>query len=193
MRLLFASQNKGKIAEIVQLLPAGLELLGLSDVGYADELEETGSTLEANALQKAWFVHRQFGYNCFSDDSGLEVTALQGAPGVDSAHYAGPGRNNEDNIRLLLKNLEKTENRSARFRSVFALIWDGEAFTFEGTVAGTIIRNPRGTGGFGYDPIFQPEGHARTFAEMAAAEKNQLSHRARALSKMLKFLKEKSI
>jgi XTP/dITP diphosphohydrolase len=193
MRLLFASQNKGKIAEIEQLLPAGLELLGLADVGFDNELEESGRTLEANALQKAWFVYRQFGYNCFSDDSGLEVTALQGAPGVDSAHYAGPGRNNKDNIQLLLKNLEKFENRAARFRSVFALIWDGEAFTFEGTVAGKIIGNPRGTGGFGYDPVFQPEGHARTFAEMTGTEKNQLSHRARALSKMLKFLKGKSI
>jgi XTP/dITP diphosphohydrolase len=192
MRLLFASQNKGKIAEIRTLLPDGFELLGLPDVGHHEDLEETGNTLEANALQKAWFVYNKFGYNCFSDDSGLEVRALKGAPGVDSAHFAGPERNAGANMKLLLNRLDHAENRQARFRTVFALIWDGEAFTFEGLVAGNITQKPRGDGGFGYDPVFQPEGHARTFAEMDASEKNQLSHRAKALIKMLAFLKQKA-
>lgn len=192
MRLLFASQNEHKVAEIRALMPRGIELVGLQDVGYSEALEETGNTLEANALQKAQFAHKLFGYNCFSDDTGLEVPALMGAPGVDSAHYAGPQRNADDNIQKLLAALQPSKNRTAQFKSVFALIWDGEAHLFEGIVKGTIVENPRGIGGFGYDPIFQPENHHQTFAEMHQQEKNNLSHRARALEKMLAFIQEKT-
>lgn len=188
MRLLFATQNPNKIAEIQPFMPPQIELLGLHDLNFTEPLAEDGNTLEANALQKVRFIYEQFGYNCFADDTGLEVHALNGAPGVDSAHYAGPQRAAADNMRKLLHEMRVKENRAARFRSVFALIWDGEEFLFEGTVAGTIISQPRGTMGFGYDPIFQPEGHAHTFAEMGKQEKNSLSHRGRALAKLIRFL-----
>lgn len=191
MRLIFASQNAHKVAEIQALMPAGIVLLGLSDVGHTAPLAEDGNTLEANALQKARFVYQQFGSNCFSDDTGLVVPALMGAPGVDSAHYAGPQRNASDNIQKLLKELQPSKNRAAHFKSVFALIWEGKEYLFEGVVKGTIVLAPRGQGGFGYDPVFQPENCHQTFAEMQQEEKNSLSHRARALEKMLDFIRTK--
>lgn len=184
MRLCFASNNAHKLAEIRPLLPASLLLLSLADIGCHEELPETQDTLEGNALQKARYVWEHYGVPCFADDTGLEVAALHGAPGVYSARYAGPQRRAEDNVAKLLRELHGQPDRAARFRTVVALMGLSEAEQlFEGAVAGHIAQAPRGTGVFGYDPVFVPdEGDGRTFAEMALAEKNQLSHRARAVA-----------
>ncbi|HYG52904.1 MAG TPA: RdgB/HAM1 family non-canonical purine NTP pyrophosphatase, partial [Flavobacteriales bacterium] len=155
-----------------------------------EDLEESGTTLKANALQKARFTHQKFGVNCFADDSGLEVYSLGGAPGVYSARYAGEQRNANDNIDLLLKNLEGKINRKACFKTVIALIIDGKEFFFEGKIDGEISNEKRGDKGFGYDPVFIPEGHVKTFAQMEPEEKNAISHRAIAVKKLAHFLKE---
>ena len=191
MRLCFASNNAHKLDEIRPLLPAGLELLSLADIGCAEELPETQDTLEGNALQKARYVWENYGVPCFADDTGLEVAALHGAPGVHSAHYAGPQRRAEDNVAKLLQALHDTADRSARFRTVVALVGLGaDEQLFAGAVAGHIAGAPRGEGGFGYDPVFVPaEGDGRSFAEMNLAEKNGLSHRARAVAELVSQLK----
>jgi XTP/dITP diphosphohydrolase len=192
MRLCFASNNAHKLDEIRPLLPAGLELLSLADIGCHEELPETQPTLEGNALQKAQYVFENYGVGCFADDTGLEVDALGGEPGVYSARYAGPQREAADNVAKLLRELGAQPNRSARFRTVVALVrGEGDVHKFSGEVAGTIAAAPSGQGGFGYDPVFVPsEGDGRSFADMTLAEKNNISHRARAVAGLVKFLNE---
>lgn len=191
MRLCFASNNAHKLDEIRPLLPAHIELLSLADIGCAEELPETQDTLEGNALQKARYVWDNYGVSCFADDTGLEVTALGGAPGVYSARYAGPQRAAADNVRKLLRELDDAAERTARFRTVIALVSGAsDQWTFAGEVPGHITTAPRGAGGFGYDPVFEPENRGRTFAEMTLDEKNALSHRARAVAQLAAFLRE---
>jgi XTP/dITP diphosphohydrolase len=191
MRLCFASNNAHKLDEIRPLLPAGLELLSLADIGCHEELPETQPTLEGNARQKAQYVFDHYGVACFADDTGLEVEALGGAPGVYSARYAGPQREAADNVAKLLRELGTEPNRQARFRTVISLVLGAaDVREFSGEVRGTIALTPSGGRGFGYDPVFVPgEGDGRSFAEMTLAEKNQVSHRARAVAKLVEQLK----
>lgn len=170
------------------MLPASVELLGLHDLNFTEEVPETQPTLEGNALQKARYVHERLGCNCFADDTGLEVEALDGAPGVISARYAGDHKNSEDNIDKLLLQLEGKASRRARFRTVIALIIQGEEMLFEGIVEGEIIRERRGAEGFGYDPVFVTQGHSQTFAQMPLELKNTLSHRFRAVKMLAEYL-----
>ena len=195
MRLCFASNNAHKLDEIRPLLPASVELLSLADIGCQEELPETQDTLEGNARQKAEYVWDHYGVACFADDTGLEVTALDGAPGVYSARYAGPQRSAEDNVQKLLQELQGAADRSARFRTIVALVLPtGEVHTFAGAVEGHITSQRNGTEGFGYDPVFQPaEGDGRTFAQMTVAEKNGMSHRSRAVAGLMAFLNDKLI
>ena len=186
--LCFATNNAHKLEEIQAILGNSFELISLKETGCKEELPETGNTLEANSLQKAQYLYDHYQVNCFADDSGLEVQALGGEPGVDSAHYAGPQRSHADNVNLLLKNLADKTNRSAQFRTVITLIQNGEINQFEGSVKGQIIGESRGTQGFGYDPIFVPDGHTATFAEMSLAEKGKISHRTKAFEKLVEFL-----
>jgi XTP/dITP diphosphohydrolase len=189
MKLCFASNNANKLAEIRLAVGSAFEIVSLQDIGCSEELPETQNTLEGNSLQKAMYVHTHYNVPCFADDTGLEVEALAGAPGVYSARYAGEQRNNGDNMALLLKNLEPFENRKARFRTVITLVGLSPLpATFDGIVEGEIINELRGTAGFGYDPIFQPTGYDRTFAEMTTQEKNALSHRAIAVKKLAQYL-----
>jgi XTP/dITP diphosphohydrolase len=165
--------------------------VSLEQIGCYEDLAETSDTMEGNSLQKAQYVFDNYKLSCFADDSGLEVDALHGAPGVYSARYAGPQRDDEDNIQLLLKNLSGITNRNARFRTVITLIQDdGSVKTFEGVVAGNIIHEKKGIDGFGYDPIFQPDGYSQTFAEMTLEAKNKMSHRSRAMQKLVAYLRE---
>lgn len=188
LRLVFATHNNNKAKEIQSIMPQGVHILSLDDIGCEEDIPETGETLEENALQKARFVWEKFGLNCFADDTGLFVDALNGEPGVYSARYAGPQKDPNDNVDLLLSKLGETQNRGARFKTAMALILHGEEHLFSGTVEGKIISEKRGSEGFGYDPIFEPENSGKTFAEMSMTEKNQMSHRARALEKMIHFL-----
>jgi XTP/dITP diphosphohydrolase len=190
MRLCFASNNAHKLDEIKRLLPAAVQLLSLADIGCHEELPETQPTLEGNARQKAQYIFDNYGVSCFADDTGLEVDALGGAPGVYSARYAGPQRESADNVAKLLHELATQPNRRARFRTVIALaLPSGEVREFSGEVGGTIAGQPVGSRGFGYDPVFVPtEGDGRTFAEMTLDEKNLLSHRARAVEGLVGFL-----
>ena len=192
MRLCFASNNVHKLDEIRPLLPAGIELLSLADIGCHDELPETQPTLAGNARQKAQYVWDHFGVACFADDTGLEVEALGGAPGVYSARYAGPQREAADNVAKLVHELASHPDRRARFRTVISLVRGADDVQeFSGEVHGTIAAAPSGGRGFGYDPVFVPgEGDGRTFAEMTLAEKNRLSHRARAVAGLVAFLNE---
>lgn len=188
--LCFASNNAHKLEEIQALLPPSIKLQSLADIGCHEELPETQDTLEGNARQKADYVRQHYGIACFADDTGLEVTALGGAPGVYSARYAGPQRLAADNAAKLLQELRGQADRSARFRTVISLaLPDGSFHDFEGAVEGVITEEARGSNGFGYDPVFEPrEGGGRTMAEMSAAEKNQISHRARATAGLLSHL-----
>jgi XTP/dITP diphosphohydrolase len=186
--MVFATNNQHKLDEIGKITAGRLRILGLADIGCREEIEETGSTLEANALIKARFVKEKYGYDCFADDTGLEVDALDGAPGVYSARYAGSGCNSADNMDKLLKALQETENRAAQFRTVIALVINGEEHLFDGVIKGTIIDEKRGYGGFGYDPIFIPDGYDQTFAELGNETKNSISHRALAMQKLVNFL-----
>ncbi|CAG4989216.1 dITP/XTP pyrophosphatase [Dyadobacter sp. CECT 9275] len=188
MKLCFATNNENKLREIQSLLGNNFNLITLKDIGCDVDIPEPYLTIAENSHGKAEYVWQEFGISCFADDSGLEVDALGGAPGVISARYAGPQRNSDDNIALLLTKLGSEVNRKARFITVITLVLDGIYNQFEGTVEGTIIAERRGLEGFGYDPIFLPEGHDRTFGEMSLAEKNNLSHRARAFSKLVSFL-----
>jgi XTP/dITP diphosphohydrolase len=180
-RLVICTANAGKLKEFKALLSSGPTLLSLADVGIMDELPETGDTLQENALQKAREARERCGESCVADDSGLEVDALHGAPGVRSARYAGEDRNDAANMRHLLQQLQGHRTRTARFRTVLALVDEQGEHLFEGTVEGRILERPFGDGGFGYDPIFVPEGSERTFAEMSSTEKNAVSHRAKAV------------
>lgn len=191
MELVFATQNPNKAKEIEAKLGAGFSIIGLDALGITEEIPETALNLEGNALQKARYVYQKMKRNCFADDTGLEVEALNGEPGVLSARYAGLQKNADDNMALLLANLQDKTNRNAQFRTVIALIVDGHEHLFEGIAKGTIITEKNGTEGFGYDPIFVPVGHDRTFAQMGLDEKNLLSHRAKAFDKMKEFLKTK--
>ncbi len=193
MKLVFATHNQNKIKEIAPLLPDGFNLVSLYDLGCHEEIPETGKTLEENALLKTAYVKNHYGLDCFADDSGLEVAALDGAPGVYSARYAGAAKNNSQNIQKLLREMEQIKNREAQFRTVIALILDKKTYTFEGIVKGIILNQPQGSGGFGYDPIFQPEGYSDSFGILPAAVKNKISHRSLAVSKMLDFLSRHNI
>ncbi|MGF1559405.1 MAG: non-canonical purine NTP diphosphatase [Flavobacteriaceae bacterium] len=188
MKLVFATHNQHKFKEVVLLLPAHIELLSLTDIGCFDEIPETSETLEGNAQLKADFVSEHFGLPCFADDTGLLVDALQGAPGVYSARYAGEKRSAEDNMNKLLTELKGTAIRSARFKTVIALNLENRKILFEGLVEGEIIEERKGTEGFGYDPIFRPEGHDQTFAELSLSVKNEIGHRGRAIQKLINHL-----
>lgn len=179
--------------EIRPLLQPDFFVLSLADIGGPDDLPETQNSFAGNALQKATFVNHNFNIICFADDSGLEVDALGGAPGIYSARYAGPQKKSDDNIDLLLNNLTGKNNRTARFRTVIALVGSGDPKFFEGVIEGTIIHERRGNQGFGYDPVFIPEGSNKTFAEMTLEEKNSLSHRAIAVRKLIHYLKTTTI
>ena len=187
-KLCFATNNAHKLEEIQSILGDSFELLSLKDINCTEALPETGNTLEANSLQKAQYLYDHYQVNCFADDSGLEVESLGGEPGVDSAHYAGEQRSHFDNINLLLENLANKTNRSAQFRTVITLIQNGEISQFEGSIKGQITTDLRGSAGFGYDPIFVPEGYTTTFAEMSLTEKGKISHRAKAFGKLVAFL-----
>ena len=190
MKIVFATNNQHKLSEIRQILGDRVEVLSLKDINCDVDIPETGATLEANALQKAQYVYDHYQMDVFADDSGLEVDALGGAPGVYSARYAGgEGHDSEANMAKLLRELGENNNRCARFRTVIALIIQGQVHEFEGIVNGEITRERRGGEGFGYDPIFQPEGYDKTFAELGAEVKNQISHRARATQKLVEHLK----
>ncbi|MFM8241538.1 MAG: RdgB/HAM1 family non-canonical purine NTP pyrophosphatase [Crocinitomicaceae bacterium] len=188
MKLVFASHNQNKVNEIKSLLPETFEVLSLTDIGFLDEIDETGITLDENSKIKAQTVFEKTGYFCFADDTGLEIEALNFEPGVFSARYAGDQKNDSDNIEKVLSKLQGSANRNARFRTVITLLIEQEEYTFEGRVDGKIITEKRGEFGFGYDPIFIPENESRTFAEMPMEEKNLFSHRARAFQKMIEFL-----
>ena len=187
-KFVFATNNAHKLAEVTDILGNKVELLSLKDIECYDDIPETADTLEGNALQKARYIYERYHTDCFADDTGLEVEALNGAPGVHSARYATNGHDSEANMKKLIKELEGKENRQAQFRTVFALIIDGKEHLFEGIAKGSIIEVRKGTSGFGYDPIFQPEGYTQTFAEMGSAEKNKISHRAIATQKLCNFL-----
>lgn len=190
--IVFATNNANKIREVQQLLGSSYNFLSLQDIGCLIDLPETSPTLEGNALQKARYVKDNFGEDCFSEDTGLEVAALDNAPGVITARYAGPQRSSSDNMSKLLEELKPHKDRSARFRTVLALLMDGEEHLFEGIVNGTISSGINGEGGFGYDPVFIPEGYDISFAEMPASEKNAISHRGRAIAKLRAFLEQQA-
>jgi XTP/dITP diphosphohydrolase len=188
MEICFATNNSNKIKEVQNLVGEKYQLLSLADIGCFEELPEEQATLEGNAAQKAMYVYEKYGLNCFADDTGLEVDALNGDPGVFSARYAGPQRSNEDNILLLLKNLSKVQDRSASFRTIIHAVIDGGQSAFEGKVSGEILAEYKGNEGFGYDPIFKPAGFELSFAQMTLEEKNKISHRAKAVNSFSNFL-----
>jgi len=192
MELVFATNNKHKIEEVQQLLPTGISLLSLQDIGCTEELPETGNTLESNARQKASYVHKKFGVDCFADDTGLEIEALDGRPGVNSARYAGEEKSAKKNIEKVLEELKDIQNRNATFKTTISLIINNKEFLFEGKVKGKISAELKGRNGFGYDPVFIPKGHTTSFAEMPLEEKNKISHRAIAVGKLVQFLNELS-
>lgn len=187
-KFVFATNNAHKLEEVKALLGDKIELLSMKDIKCSADIPETETTLEGNALLKARYIYENYHINCFADDTGLEVEALNGAPGVYSARYAGEEHNSEANMKKLLHKLEGVENRKAQFRTIFALIIEGKEHLFEGIVKGEIIKQRKGNAGFGYDPIFVPEGYTQTFAEMGSEEKNKISHRAKAVGKLCKFL-----
>lgn len=194
MKLVFATNNSHKLSEIRAILGQEMEILSLSDIGCHDDIPETADTLQGNALIKARWVKERYGYDCFADDTGLEVTALGGGPGVHTARYAYPDRHDpEANTQKLLTALQGETDRTAQFRTVIALILNGEEHLFEGIVRGEIATEKRGTEGFGYDPVFVPENMGKTFAELGTDVKNTISHRARAVAKLAAFLKEKQL
>ena len=187
-KLVFVTNNAHKLEEISSILDGKMELLSLKDIQCTADIPETADTLEGNAIQKAEYIHRHYGLDCFADDTGLEVEALDGAPGLYSARYAGEGHDSEANMQKLLHNLEGKDNRKARFRTAICLIMDDEQHLFEGICRGEIIKEKRGGAGFGYDPIFVPEGYTETFAELGNDIKNTISHRAKAVQMLCEFL-----
>ena len=190
MKLVFATNNPHKIEEMRHMLSPVFEILSLDDIGCDEEIPEDRETLEDNASQKSHYIFNRYGMNCFADDTGLEIDALNGEPGVYSARYAGPQRNSHDNVRLVLEKMSKINQRKARFRTVISLIINGVETRFEGIVNGVILREERGEGGFGYDPVFQPEESDLAFAEMSLSEKNKISHRGRAISALVNYLNQ---
>lgn len=188
LKLVFVSHNQNKIREVRAMTPGSIDIIGLDELGCFDEIHETADSLEGNALLKARYIFEKYNVNCFADDTGLEVEALGGRPGVYSARYAGPGKNSDDNINKLLDELKNSASRKARFRTVIALILDGEEMFFDGIAEGQIIHKKKGKDGFGYDPVFQPEGHNHTFAEMPLHKKNLISHRYKAFNMLSEYL-----
>lgn len=188
-KLLFATNNENKLREARHIFSGSIQLLSLKDINCTDELPETHSTLEDNALEKAEYIYNHYKINCFSEDSGLEVEALNSEPGVYSARYAGDLKNSDDNIAILLNKMKAMENRKAQFRAVIALILDGTPTLFEGIIKGQILSEPAGNSGFGYDPVFVPDGCSTSFAQMNLEQKSRISHRKVALEKLAEFLK----
>lgn len=191
MKLCFATNNKGKLQEIQSLLKDRFEIVSLQEIGCHEELPETNDTIEGNSLQKADYVWQRYKISCFADDTGLEVKALNGEPGVYSARYAGPDCSPDDNMILLLHKMTHHQDRTALFRTCITLILEGAVHQFEGNVKGEILHDRRGAKGFGYDPVFQPEGFQKSFAEMTLLEKNEISHRGRAIKQLVEFLNRK--
>jgi XTP/dITP diphosphohydrolase len=189
MQLVFASNNKNKIKEIQLLVSDTIQILSLEEIGCTEDIPETADTIEGNAILKANYVTEKFGFNCFADDSGLEVDALNGEPGVFSARYAGEPKNDDNNIDKLLANLKEIENKKANFKTVICLNLKGEQHLFTGIINGTIIEERIGTNGFGYDPIFVADGYQKTFAELSLEEKSNISHRGVAVKQLVEFLK----
>ncbi|HRG38952.1 MAG TPA: non-canonical purine NTP diphosphatase [Bacteroidia bacterium] len=188
MKLVFATGNQNKVKEIQALLPVSIELMGLLDIGCSEDIPETQPTIEGNAAQKAFYVFEKYHHNCFADDTGLEIEALNGRPGVLSARYAGEAKDANANMDKILTELKNETNRTAHFKTVISLVIDGEEVQFEGVVEGTILKEKRGGKGFGYDPIFLPKDSDRSFAEMDVNEKNEISHRALAVKKLVAHL-----
>lgn len=186
--LVFATSNKGKYDEVKKLMPRNINLLSLNDLNFTDDIQETGKTLKQNAKIKSDFIFNNFGINCFADDSGLEIDSLNGMPGIYSARFAGKTCNSNDNIEKVWKLLTGYKNTDAKFKSILSLNIDGKTFFFEGKINGKIIFNKRGTNGFGYDSIFIPNGYNKTFAELNSVEKNEISHRSKALKRLIIFL-----
>ena len=189
MKLVFATNNPHKLKELQQILGGQIQLLSLAEISCQEEIPETKETLEGNAAEKSFFIYNKYGYNCFADDTGLEIEALNGAPGVYSARYAGEEKDAVANMKKVLDQLKEIKNRKARFRTVISLVIDGNEEQFEGVVDGDILKAKQGEEGFGYDPIFQPEGCSQSFAEMDAKQKNNISHRGRAVQKLANYLK----
>lgn len=187
-QLVFATNNAHKVDEVRDKLHGLFEIKTLSEIGCVEDIPETANTLQGNAAQKSHYLYERYHCDCFADDTGLEVEALNGAPGVYSARYAGPSKDSEANIDKLLSELDGKENRRARFRTVISLILDGEEYFFEGIVNGTILTERHGSNGFGYDPVFQPDGYTHSFAELSMEEKNKISHRGRAIEQLIRFL-----
>ena len=187
IKIVFATNNKNKIKEVQKLLPTNIELIGLKDIGCEDDIPETQHTIKGNSIQKVNYINSKYNLDCFADDTGLEISALNGDPGVHSARYAGLERNSKKNIEKVLKNLNNIKNRNARFKTVIALSYKGEILTFEGVCEGVISNEIQGDGGFGYDPIFKPKGINKTFAELSFDEKNKISHRAIAIKKFIDY------
>ena len=190
MKLVFATNNKNKIKEIKQLLDNSLEILSLEDIGCTEDIPETSDTIKGNAIQKAEYVYDKYGYNCFADDTGLEIEALNGEPGIYSARYAGEQKNAEDNMNKVLEKLDGNNNRTAQFITIITLIIDGKITCFEGVAEGEMTTQKSGSEGFGYDPIFKPNGYEITFSEMNLELKNKISHRAKATFKLIDYLKQ---
>jgi XTP/dITP diphosphohydrolase len=190
IEIVFASNNKNKIAEIQQLLPSTISILSLEDIGCFEDIPETSNTIEGNAILKANYVTEKFGLDCFADDTGLEIEALNGEPGVYSARYAGEQKDANDNMNKVLRNLQSQKNRNAQFKTVITLNYKGQQKLFTGIVKGVITEEKSGDKGFGYDPIFKPTGYEETFAELSAATKNKISHRGLATQQLISFLSE---
>lgn len=191
MKLVFATNNKNKILEVQQMLPDDIEIVSLENIGCFEEIPETAPTIEENAIMKANYITKKYGYDCFADDTGLEVEALSGEPGVFSARYAGKQRNSDDNMDKLLDNLFNKTNRNAQFKTIIALNLNGTQQLFKGIVRGQITLEKLGNQGFGYDPIFKPEGYNQTFAQLSLEEKSVISHRGKATQQLINFLKTK--
>ncbi len=190
IELVFATNNPNKLREVEAQLPKGIQLISLKDIGCTEDIPETQNTIEGNALQKANYIKTKYNRDCFADDTGLEVDALDGAPGVHSARYAGPEKKAINNIKKLLNALENEPNRAAQFKTVIALHFKGKSIQFEGICKGEIVHKPTGAGGFGYDPIFRPLNYEQTFAELSLEEKNKIGHRGIAVAKLIQFFRQ---
>lgn len=189
-KLIFATGNQNKVKEVLNLLPDHIEIQSLKEIGFTDDIPETSPLIEGNARLKVDAIYEMYQENVFAEDTGLEVEALNGEPGVRSARYAGKEKESDANMNLVLENLKSKENRAARFKTVIGLYWKDNYYAFEGILNGTILHEKRGSHGFGYDPIFQPSGFEKTLAEMTSEEKNKISHRGKAVRKLVQFLKE---
>ncbi len=189
-KLVFATNNRHKLSELKQILGENFQILSLKDLGFREEIPETGDTLKENASQKSHFIYECYGLDCFADDTGLEVDSLGGAPGVYSARYAGENATYDENVEKLLRKLKGDRRRTARFKTVISLLIDGKEYFFEGRVEGVITESRKGKDGFGYDPVFLPDGFDETFAEMSSNKKNQISHRGRAVAQLVSFLND---